>query len=158
MNGKPGLILTSLTLAASAAGAAGCMAGPQTVAVQRASNEFSCPADRIAVVQRGDISDSVYDVAACGRRARYSCFWIDADSVAASARCVREPDPPRSDPDPMALASLPRPPSAAEPYGSGNVIRICGRDDGACFEPAGGSWRWRPGRAEQTHCGGASCW
>jgi hypothetical protein len=153
MNGKPRLILT---LAAGTIGAAGCMAGPQTVAVQRASNEFRCPDQEIAVIQRSDISDSVYDVSACGRRARYSCFWVDEDSIAASAQCVREPDPLPSDPDPVALVSLRRHRSAT-PDAYASVLRICGRNDHGCLEQVGGSWRWRPLHPESIHCGGAPC-
>jgi hypothetical protein len=152
MNGRAHLLLT---LGAGTLGAAGCLAGPQTVALQRASHEFACAGDKVAVVQRGDISDSVYDVAACGHRARYSCFWVGQDATA-SVQCVREPDPSASDPDPVALAGLPRPPSAAA-YPS-NMLRICARDDGDCLARSeDGSWRWRPPRHESSQCGGASC-
>jgi len=149
--GRPHLLLA---LGACTLGAAGCLPGPPTVAIQRASKEFGCPDDKVAVAERGDISDSIYDVAACGRRARYSCFWVDDGSSVASVQCVREPDPPRSDPDPMALASLPRP-TAAYPS---NVTRICGGNEGDCLERVGGSWRWRPLRYGQSQCGGAACW
>ena len=93
------------------------------VAANRASREFACPPEQVGVLERSDISTSVYDLEACGHRARYSCLV----SNSLPATCVREPDPPKWDPDPKAIASLPRPPSSGLVTRSskGEYRRIC---------------------------------
>lgn len=65
------------------------------LAVRRASGEFSCPEERINVLDRSDITDGLFDVEACGKRARYACI-----NGQYAHQCVREPDPPRWVPDP----------------------------------------------------------
>lgn len=64
-------------------------------AVQRATREFSCPADSIGVLNRADIYEGLVDVEACGHRARYMCIWGQV-----IWQCVREPDPARWDSSP----------------------------------------------------------
>jgi hypothetical protein len=127
-------------------GTGGCF-GTESALVHRASVELACPSEQISIVQRADIADTLYDVGACGQRARYSCFWIGSDGTTA-VPCVREPDPRRWDPDPLQLASLPRSRLRA---GSGlagrELLRVCASvDDSGCIyrdTAAGGSWRWR---------------
>ncbi len=97
---------------------------------------------------------------ACGRRARYHCWGLDAYypaeefQASVSAQCTREPDPERWDPDPIMFASLPpRPGSKDDPDLDGNVRRICGdghayRD---CLYRDNGQWRWRIGTCALTY-------
>ena len=59
---------------------------------RRAAREFGCPRERIGILDRSDVAYGLYDLAACGQRARYMCVGI--------SRCIREPDPPKWDPDP----------------------------------------------------------
>jgi hypothetical protein len=61
-------------------------------AFRRASKEFSCPTDKINLVQRDDIVSGLFDLEACGQRARYNCRQNE---------CFREPEPARWDPDPV---------------------------------------------------------
>ncbi|HLK92425.1 MAG TPA: hypothetical protein VKZ18_21195 [Polyangia bacterium] len=124
------------------AGLAVALGGCAAEAVfQRASNEFACPRQRIEVVDRGDIAEGLYDVDACGARARYMC--IDNESTAVPVQCVREPDPARWDPDPVQVASLPRPSGMPD---DGRVARLCPRDDRRqaddCLRMEAGGWRW----------------
>jgi hypothetical protein len=46
---------------------------PVDAARWRASHEFDCAPEWIAVRERADLSPITYDVDACGRKARYSC-------------------------------------------------------------------------------------
>jgi hypothetical protein len=160
-------------LAGLCLGAVGCFATPPEVAVQRASKEFACPSEKITVVQRADITESLYDVNVCGQRARYACIntggrdgypgsvgiAVGIGGVAAAvalaavpyddgapAECIREPDPARWDPDPILIASLPGPPgSATGGPQNGKVRRICGDSGyGDCLYRDNGAWRWRP--------------
>jgi hypothetical protein len=121
-----------------AGGAAMCGACVPDALVQRASNEFACPQQRIEVIDRRDIAAGLYDVDACGARARYMCFQTGRSRGA----CVHEPDPPRWDPDPTLVASLPRPPGMS---GDGRLARICPRDESSeddCLKMEGGAWHW----------------
>lgn len=118
--------------------AAICLAGTgcvslADVAVNRASREFVCPADRIGILARSDISMNLYDLEACGHRARYSCL----ESENLPATCVREPDPPKWDPDPKAVASMPQPArfDFISGVSHGKYRRICA--DRADFEGSG---------------------
>ena len=85
-------------------GVAGCLLGmidpgphwPSESAFTRAAKEFSCPYDQIAVLERKEISADLFDVEACGQRARYHCQ---------PTTCIREPDPARWDPDPVLCRS-----------------------------------------------------
>ena len=101
-----------VAVASACAGIAGCVL-PGDVAIRRASREYSCPDEKIGVIQRSDISPDVYDLYACGHRARYSCFDADPQEGSCVAEdcvhCVREPDPERWDPDPKEVAKLPAP-------------------------------------------------
>jgi hypothetical protein len=98
-------------------------------AVQRASREFACPPERIGVIKRTDISEDLYDLDACGQRARYSC-----PKNGHTTQCIREPDPTQWDPDPRMVASLPQPEFGTDPglCPPGNTRRIC--RDRADFE------------------------
>jgi hypothetical protein len=162
---------------------AGCFATPPEVAVQRAAREFRCPSEDITVVQRADITDAVYDVSVCGQRARYACIYAGgyqgspvvvvgtgpvllalpagAFDGREDAQCIREPDPPQWDPDPVMIASLPGPPgSAANGQPTGKVRRICGDSRygdggyGDCLYRDNGAWRWRP--AQSPNCPGTA--
>jgi hypothetical protein len=103
-------------------------------AIRRASREFSCPEEKIGLIERADISDNLYDIEACGHRARYLCIISSRGVVTA---CMREPDPPKWDPDPKDVASLPEPQSPkTEDYydrrlrsSSGEARRICHDQD-----------------------------
>jgi len=110
------------------------------VVVQRASREFGCPAANVVAVERSDIADQLYDVAACGQRARYTCIYGENVPI----QCIREPNPPRWDPDPVVIASLPGPPGAAPSVPE--VRQICGEETvTACLYKDGkGAWQWRP--------------
>jgi hypothetical protein len=131
---------------------AGCFPLPADFAIQRASQEFHCPPEKIGVVQRGDVADYVYDLEACGQRFRYACLSFEDDDLlsldAAPTECVREPDPPKRDPDPIAVASLPRLPDPIQRLRStaGEARRIC-RDQASdryaddCIFREHGSWR-----------------
>lgn len=107
-------------------------------AVNRASREFSCPAERIAAVQRADIAENVYDLNVCGAMVRYSCISGEETPV----QCTREPPPPRWDLNPAAVAALPRPvgvptnltPAVCDSYALANCV--------PCFERNGAGWRW----------------
>jgi hypothetical protein len=76
-------------------------------AIARASKEFSCPPEKIDVLWRTDVSEDLFDLAACGHRARYTCF-SDKDANR-RIHCVREPDPATWLPDPLTISSLPQP-------------------------------------------------
>ena len=111
----------------------GCAATwlPGDVAIQRAAREFSCPPPKISIVQRSDVADSVFDLAACGQRVRYSCLLDGAYAEGAiytdsPYRCIREPDPAKWDPDPTLIASLPQPQVPLSLRSSpGEARRIC---------------------------------
>jgi hypothetical protein len=151
-------VVAAVPLAAFAAIPAAALSPTEPVAVPRASRELNCPSQRITVVERDDISPGLYDVGACGRRARYHCFGLDAYypaepfQASVSPQCTREPDPERWDPDPTMFASLPpRPGSKDNP--DGNVRRICGdghayRD---CLYRDHGQWRWWIGTCAPTY-------
>lgn len=113
-------------------GVAGCWSFGD-MAVHRASNEFSCQPEKVQIIERADISAGLFDVEACGHRARYICFVAEH----AHRRCVREPDPPQWAPDPKDTARLPRHPGALEFYQStpAHARRICrdGRDPWRCL-------------------------
>ena len=107
----------------------------QLEAVRRASNEFSCPPDRIATVARTDIAANVYDLNVCGTQVRYACV---------RGGCVREPDPPKWDLDPALVNSFPKPLRVSR---NAEVAQVCGRDELSqshdCLERDGTGWRWR---------------
>lgn len=139
-------------------GAAGCRTLTGDLAVQRASKEYVCPTEKVGVIQRSDISDHVYDLEACGQRVRYSCRSLPDDNLLLTEndpnQCVREKDPPKWDPDPAAIASLPRPSSPDRLVRStaGEARRICGVCDArtgancpadGCIFRDNGSWRPR---------------
>jgi hypothetical protein len=130
-----------LTLGYLGLAVTGCLGTFQSEAVNRASREFACPADRIAAVERDDIADNVYDVNACGNLVRYSCI----SSQHVPTRCTREPDPPRWDLDPALLASLPKPLNTSADV---RVPKVCTldaiRECIPCVEQANAGWRWHP--------------
>jgi hypothetical protein len=111
----------------------------QIEAVRRASNEFSCPPEQITAVERTDIAANVYDLNVCGTRVRYGCVW----GKNVPEQCIREPDPPKWDPDSALVNSLPKPLGVPA---STTVARVCGPgelsrcDD--CLERDGAGWRW----------------
>jgi hypothetical protein len=133
------------TVAALVAAGAGCGVYYSPL-VRRASNEFGCSPAQINVIERGDIGYQLYDVDACGTRARYSCVSATRYEP---GHCIREPDPPRWDPDPALAASLPSwPQSNPPPSGAGQWRRICSRPrDEACTFKQDGVWQWRPPNA-----------
>jgi hypothetical protein len=84
----------------------GCYSVLPYLAVDRASHEFACPAEAVRLLERRDVAFGLFDVEACGSRARYMCFTAKHTS-----RCIREPDPPQWRPDPkdgVALSELPQ--------------------------------------------------
>jgi hypothetical protein len=102
-------------------------------AIQRASREFSCPEEKIGLIERADISENLYDIEACGQRARFMCVLskrVDAPSRS-DISCMREPDPPKWDPDPKDVARLPQPHFINERLrsSSGEARRICRDQD-----------------------------
>jgi hypothetical protein len=121
-----------LLTASSCLGVTGCLTLPGDFAVERASKEFDCPTAKIGVIQRTDISGGVYDLEACGQRVRYSCRWLPDDNLLLTEndpnQCVRERDPPKWDPDPATMASLPRPSTPVQFVRStvGEARKICG--------------------------------
>src|SRR5215471_14104576 len=146
----PGLVRLTM-LAVVAAGAVGCFPYQQHPLIHRASNEFQCAPARINVVARRDLSYGLYDVEACGYRARYSCF---GGYRYEPYRCMREADPPKWDPDPALAVNLPPGPlaSTGEAPSVGTWRQICGPLDDACAFWQDGAWRWRPPRV--ISCGG----
>jgi hypothetical protein len=90
-----GRIIHLVALLLLAAASSACV-WPGDYALQRASREFSCPPERVNVLSRDDVSESLFDVEACGQRARYNCPLTQA----APLDCIREPDPIRWEPDP----------------------------------------------------------
>ena len=56
----------------------------------RAANEFHCSPADIKLTSRPDLGFEVLDVAACGRRARYSCVNLPKSL---RITCIREHDP-----------------------------------------------------------------
>jgi hypothetical protein len=119
--------------------ATGCFGAFQLEAVSRASREFSCPAERIAAVERADIANNVYDVNACGKLVRYSCI----SSQHVPAQCTREPDPSKWDLDPALLVNVPKPLGMRSDV---HVTEVCSHDAhdrcDPCLERAGTDWRW----------------
>ena len=115
-----GPIACFVVVAIATANAAGCMlysmstlgGGP---ALRRAAREFSCPPDKVGVLKRPDIADGLFDVDACGQRARYMCTLGPTD-----VQCISEPVPARWDQDP----ALCRNPDRLAPKPAG------------CFEPS----------------------
>lgn len=70
--------------------AAGCFAQRMNeAAVTRAANEFACPRSAVSAAERPDLGPGAFDIAACGRLARYSCATIGYGTIG----CAREPDP-----------------------------------------------------------------
>ncbi|HEY4395877.1 MAG TPA: hypothetical protein VGP64_17555 [Polyangia bacterium] len=128
------VVLGSLGLASI-----GCLFGP-IEAVNRASREFSCPRERIAAVQRGDIATNVYDLNVCGVMVRYSCISGENTPV----QCTREPPPPHWDLDPALVPTIPRPPGVPLDL---KTPSVCGSEEldvgGPCLERSGAGWRWR---------------
>jgi hypothetical protein len=124
--------------------ACGCVRAEESV-LHRAALDGHCPMQKISVLSRDDLADDLYDVEACGFRARYRC---DADDVpligtpaalaGAVTACVRQPDPSVWDPDPATLA-VPRTDSEAQ-----RVVRMCGDGlDDDCLYRGDRSWEWR---------------
>jgi hypothetical protein len=110
--------------------------------VIRASGELTCPSERLNLLERGDLGPGVYDVEACGRRARYTCIEQQKQST---MTCVHEPDPPAWDPDPLQVATLPK--------SEDGPVKVCGtitHDSWGvtherscdCLGHEGPSWRW----------------
>lgn len=110
-----------------------------TEAVTRASREYSCPRERIAVVQRGDIASNVYDLNVCGAMVRYSCIWGEDTPV----QCTREPPPPKWDIDPALVATIPRPRGVPADLDAPAVCGSYALGMGSpCLERSGSTWRW----------------
>lgn len=142
--------VSSFVFVAAAVLASGC-ATEFDVVTQRASNEFTCPRERVEVIARNDIQPGTYDLDACGVRARYTCAGgVDKYEP---ERCVREPDPSSWNPDPALLASLPRPPGMS---GDGRVASICyqGEQDDRCLLWKDGAWRWNHPEPAKLSAGG----
>jgi hypothetical protein len=57
-----------------------------SLARQRASNEFRCAEDRVVLTRRRDLSEGTFDADACGHHARYTCVITQREHV-----CTREP-------------------------------------------------------------------
>jgi len=131
---------------------ASCILAPEEAAVQRASRELNCPENDIVAIERDDISASVYDIGACGQRARYDCFYAAESARHVRTQCVREPDPPRWDPDPTTIAKPPAPSGvghASTTHGP-PVVRVCGMtDQDDCLDKDQGIWRRRPAAPAQ---------
>jgi hypothetical protein len=137
--------ISLLAVGALAFGAAGCVAvgvagavaglpGPVPRcqkggdhAVRRAAREFSCSPEKVGVIRRTDISDDLYELDACGQRARYACFSSRSGESEFTTRCIREPDPVSWDPDPRMVASLPKPEKDTEAVRCppGESRRVC---------------------------------
>lgn len=70
--------------------AAGCLFGqgasPQTVVQTRASNEFSCPKDKVQLQELGGTS---YKATGCGTTATYTCMGGNVGNPY-DAMCTRE--------------------------------------------------------------------
>ena len=139
-------------IAVLAAGAAACVPFPDAL-IRRAANELQCDAVRVNVIERGDIDYEVYDVEACGRRARYACVGGNRYE---EYHCIREPDPPAWDPDPALAATIPGLPLSGEAaLRPGRRRRICGPRDCDCALKREGAWYWRPCRAVSSSGYGA---
>ena len=145
--------LGALALAFAAAGFGGCVTETETLA-DRASNEFICPRERVNLLARDDIAPGLYDVEACGQRARYSCV---GGRRHVPRRCVHEPDPAKWDPDPAFAAHLP----ALDPLMPSDVhaASVCARGgvettDCDCLGRSGSSWSWRRCEAASTASSG----
>jgi hypothetical protein len=55
----------------------------------RASNEFHCPQEQVALTARPELTSNTFDVSACGSVARYTCargYYSSSDAI-----CIREP-------------------------------------------------------------------
>jgi hypothetical protein len=124
----------------------------QSPLVDRTAREFGCPPERINVIWRDDIAPHLFDVEACGNRARYTCvptygsgttmglhghatmYTYRADDV-----CVREPAPPVWNPDPALAANLPK---VADSWPS-----VCANPSGAhscdCLARESDEWHWK---------------
>ncbi len=115
----------------------GCFS-PETVPVERAMTEFKCARRNISVIERADVGQDVFDVEACGGRARYQCtFARNAMS------CAREPDPPVWSPDPASLSDLMQPSGA--PPTDYRIAHICNMPRGGdcdCFASNATSWQF----------------
>ena len=122
------IIRTGVLVLFFGVGCATTCATPGDRAIQRASREFSCPEEKIGLIERDDLSNNLYDIEACGHRARYTCVVSTTGVVTA---CVREPDPPKWDPDPKDVARLPRPHGNYDRlrFSSGEARRICRDQD-----------------------------
>ena len=100
----------------------GCVGTLGDLALKRASREFSCPVERIGIIQRADIDGGLFDIEACGQRARYSCF----SGRHHMNHCTREPDPARWLPDPKEIAAFPPQHGfAAVRSTPGPALRVC---------------------------------
>ena len=134
----------TMMLTAVASGVGSCMPLDNPLLV-RVSNELACAPAGINVLVRGDVGYRVFDVEACGQRARYSCVGGHRYE---RYHCIREPDPPRWDPDPALAANLPPgPPGTPADWDgaqAGHWRRICGPLDRECAIKQDGAWRWRP--------------
>ena len=73
----------------------GALKADVNLGTRRAHVEFpSCPADRMKIAARPELSDATYDVDACGHVARYTCSRPSGYPLT----CAREPDPQVSPP------------------------------------------------------------
>jgi hypothetical protein len=124
--------------------ACGCVRAEESV-LHRAALDAHCPIQKINVLSREDIGEDLYDVEACGFRARYQCDADDEPLVGTPAAlagavtaCARQPDPAVWDPDPATLPVPHKDPEAQR------VVRMCGDGlDDECLYRGAGSWEWR---------------
>lgn len=139
-----------MTLALLAASVGGCIPYVDPL-IQRASAELGCEPTMINMIERGDIGYAVFDVEACGHRARYTCVGGRHEPY----HCIHEPDPRIWDPDPAVAATLPDSPGASgapTPF-RGQWRRICGPEEDQCAFKQNGIWRWRPARPTECSYG-----
>jgi hypothetical protein len=137
---------TAFVCVVGAAGFGGC--AETTELVERVSNEFSCPPERVNVIERRDIAPALYDVEACGRRGRYMCIVAKSSSPSAIevrkrvVSCVHEPDPPGWDPDPAIVANFPWDESRSPP--DAHAASVCSDSSSCgCLARHGSGWSWR---------------
>jgi len=71
----------------------GCVSLPEA-ASRRASLELACPKSQLTIVNRAEIDAHLFDVAGCGRLARYMCV----QPYRSDTYCVREPTPKTAEP------------------------------------------------------------
>lgn len=148
-------LCVALAFAFGGVGLDGCLVF-SVAPVERASSELACAPENINVISRDDIAFGLFDVEACGRRARYNCVY----PYKSYPSCTREPDPAVWDPDPASLWDLLQPPGTPPTgYREAHMCPLARGSDCNCFELNADGSRFHPcAKATSTSTSTSGTW